>query len=72
MKVRFTNHAQVGMSERGISNDRVIETIRWPDSSYSVRDEAMASEKLFGDKRLRVVFLERTRGEYVIITAYYL
>jgi hypothetical protein len=72
MRIRFTNHAQVGMMERGISVSRVTETIRHPDSQTPARDGAIACSKRFGGKTLKVIFRERKNTEYVIITAYYL
>ncbi len=72
MNIRFTNHAQIGMMERGISTTRVMDAIRKPDSKRTVRDGAIAYERVFGAKRLRVICRERPKAEYVIITAYYL
>ena len=72
MHIRFTNHAQVGMMERGISTSRVTETIKRPDSQFPAREGAIAYEKAFGAKTLRVIFWRRGKAEYVIITAYYL
>ena len=72
MKFHFTNHAQVGMSERGISTMRVMDAIRRPDRRYAARDGAVACERAFGAKTLRIICRERKKGEYVIITAYHL
>lgn len=72
MKIRFTNHAQIGMMERGISPTRVTDAIRKPDSRHSARDGATAYEKAFDSKMLRVICREQKKAEYVIITAYYL
>ena len=71
MKVRFTNHAQIGMSERDISTTRVIDAVRKPDFCRAARDGATACEKSFGARRLRVIFREHRKAGYVIITAYY-
>ena len=72
MHIRFTNHAHAGMDERGIPASRVADTIRNPDSRFPARDGAVASVKMFGAKKLKVIFRERGKTEYVIITAYYL
>ncbi len=72
MRIRFTNHAQAGMMERGISASRVTEALRHPDSHFAVRDGALACTKRFGSKTLKVIFRELRKAEYVIITAYYL
>lgn len=72
MKIRFTNHAQIGISERGISTARVMDAIRKPERTYPARDGAMACEKAFGLNKLRVIYSVRKKSEYVIITAYYL
>jgi len=58
--------------ERNISASRVAETIRSPDSRLLARDAAIACIKTFGAKKLKVIFRERGKTEYVIITAYYL
>ncbi len=60
------------MMERGIFASRVAETIRRADSQHPVRDGATACVKRFGGKSLKVIFLQHRKGEYVIITAYYL
>lgn len=60
------------MSERGISTTRVIDVVRKPDRRHAARDGALACERKFGEKILRVICRERKNGEYVIITAYYL
>jgi len=60
------------MSERGISETRILDTIRRYERRSTVRDGALAFEKVFGTRRLRVICRERKKQEYVIITAYYL
>ena len=60
------------MAERGISTTRVIDAVRRADKRYAAQGGAIAVEKSFGAKRLRVICRERKKGEYVIITAYYL
>ena len=60
------------MTERGISASRVTETIRHPDSRFPAREGAIACTKSFGGETLKVIFRERSKAEYVIITAYYL
>ncbi len=72
MHIRFTNHAQAGMDERGIPASRVAEVIRRPDSQTPARDGAIACTKRFGAKTLKVIFRQHGKTEYVIITAYYL
>ncbi len=72
MRIRFTNHAQVGMLERSISAARVADTIRNPDSRFPARDGATACVKSFAAKKLKVIFRQHGKAEYVIITAYYL
>ncbi len=72
MHIHFTNHAQAGMMERGISVSRVTETIRHPDSHLPARDGATACIKRFGGKSLKAIFRQHGKVEYVIITAYYL
>lgn len=60
------------MDERGISAARVAEAIRHPDAQTPARDGASACVKAFGGKNLKVIFRQRGKTEYVIITAYYL
>ena len=72
MRLRFTNHAQIGMMERGISASRVAEAIRHPDSRFPTRDGATVCIKVFGGKKLKVIFRKGRKAEYVIITSYYL
>lgn len=72
MRIRFTNHAQIGMIERGISTSRATDTLRHPDARFVERDGAVSCTKTFSGKTLKVIFRERIRSEYVIITAYYL
>ena len=72
MRIRFTNHAQAGMLERGIAASHVVDAIRRPNARFSERDGAVACVKAFGKKKLKVIFREKGNAEYVIITAYYL
>ena len=72
MKIRFTNHAQISMSERGISTTRIIDAIRKPDSHRSAGGGVMACVKMFGTQELEIIYREQKKAEYVIITAYYL
>ena len=72
MRIRFTNHAQIGMMERGIPASRVTDAIRHPDSRFSARDGAMGCTKRFGSKTLKIILRVHGKAEYVIITAYYL
>lgn len=72
MRIRFTNHAQIAMLERGINASRVSDALRRPDAHHAGRDGALGCTKKFGTKILKVIFRERAKGRYVIITAYYL
>jgi hypothetical protein len=72
MRIRFTNHAQIGMFERDISASRAIDTLRHTDTRFAERDGVFGCTKQFGAKTLKVIFRQRGKGECVIITAYYL
>jgi len=72
MRIRFTNHAQIGMLERGISASRVTDALRHPDTRFAERNGALGCTKKFGIKILKVIFREHGKAGYVIITAYYL
>ena len=72
MKIRFTNHAQISMSERGISTTRVIDAIRKPDSRRPTGGGTMTCVRAFGVQKLEIIYREYKKAEYVIITAYYL
>ncbi len=71
MKIRFTHHAQLSMMERSISPSRVTEVLRKPDLSMDATGGAGAYLKKYGDRTLKVIFRQTSRG-YVILTAYYL
>jgi len=71
MKLRFTNHAQAAILERGILASRVADTLRRPDSRAKVSGGKTACMKNFEQGVLKVIFVI-SRGEYVIMTAYYL
>lgn len=60
------------MLERGINASRITDALRHPDARFAERDGALGCTKKFGAKILKVIFRERGRSEYVIITAYYL
>jgi len=76
MKVKFTNHAQISLIDRGISASRVVDTLRKPDSTQAAFEGKSKARKKFGSKTLEVIFLKEKskdkKGEYLVITAYYL
>lgn len=70
MKFKFTNHAQYRIAERGISIEDLKFTINNPVLS-EVFNGRIECKSFIDGKTLEVVYL-KTRGEIVVLTAYYL
>ena len=59
------------MIERGISATRIAEALRNQESITAAQGGASAATKSLSGKKLKVIFRQRGKHEYVIITAYY-
>ena len=70
MKVIYSDHARQNMLERKISEQRVVETLTFPDKIVSSRKDRKIAQKLFGNLVLRVIYKE-TEKVYIIVTVYY-
>ena len=66
----FTDNVRLKLSQRGISEEYVIETMEKPDEerpSYSTR---MVRYKKFRKLYLKVVF-EKEHGDFIVITTHW-
>lgn len=70
MKLKLTHHAQFRLNERGISIEKIKQTINQPDF-LELLDEKIRVKKDFGDKILVVIYIKSGK-EFVIISSYYL
>ncbi|HKZ37574.1 MAG TPA: DUF4258 domain-containing protein [Chryseolinea sp.] len=70
MKLKFTNHAQYRIEERGISIEDIKFVINNPDFS-EINNGKIKCRSLIDGETLVAVYL-KSRGEFVILTAYYL
>jgi hypothetical protein len=68
MKLKFTNHSQYRIEERGISVEDIKMVLRKPDSAKETFGKTVANKKI-ERKTLEVVFQKGHDG-FVIITAY--
>lgn len=76
MFLRFTNHCQSRILERGINIEHIKKAIREPDSKKNVFEGKIQVNKKVGSKVIEVIYckgsLRGKKEEYIVITAYYL
>ncbi len=67
MNIVFTKHALEQMKERGISEDEVTNTIKYPEKTQKI-DEIYYAQKSLGWANIEVVYI---RENYIkVITVY--
>jgi len=67
MNIIFTKHAKEQMEERGISEDEVINTIKYPEKTEKIRDRYLVQKKTI-QGIIEVVYIKEN---YIkVITAY--
>lgn len=66
----FTDHAKYRIEERGISIDRIKQTIKMPERQLIENHGMIVVKKKFGKKTLEVVY-KIAKNKFIIITAYY-
>lgn len=66
--VIFTEHSKQRMTQRGISEEEALETLKNPDSTKSGKPEKQIAIKAFSSKKVRVIYVVENDRE-VIITA---
>lgn len=60
------------MLDRDIPSSRIVETVRKPDTIEPAPGNVLACRKLFENGILEVICIRnRSKNEYLIITAYY-
>jgi len=76
MILKFPNHFQERMLERGINIDHLKKAIKNPDSSKNVFEGRVEVTKKVEGKTIKVIYYKEgfrdRKNEYIIITAYYL
>lgn len=76
MLLKFSNHFQVRIVERGINIDHVKSAIRSPDSSKSTFEGKIQVNKKVDGKEIEVIYYKSPfrdkKEEYIVITAYYI
>ena len=76
MILKFPNHFQERMLERGINIDHLTKAIKNPDSSKNVFEGRVEVTKKVEGKTIKVIYYKEgfrdRKNEYIIITAYYL
>jgi hypothetical protein len=67
LNIVFTKHAREQMNERGISEDEVLNTVKYPDKTMK-RGEVYMAQKLTSQRLIEVVYI---RERYIkVITVY--
>ena len=68
MDIVFTKHAKEQMKERGITEDEIINTIKFPEKTQKIED-TYYSQKQTNSGKIEVVYLKE---KYIkVITVYY-
>ncbi len=68
MRIRYTQHARLRMSQRRISEVQVSETLLSPDQLLEGEQGEMIAVKYYGVRELRVVFLDVDEITIKVIT----
>ena len=71
MKVVFTNHAKIRLSERKIPVSFIKQSIQNPDNQKPTFANKIQVQKKFGDQTLEIIYA-RYFNKIIIITFYYL
>jgi len=69
MKLRFTDHAQYRVRERGISIEDIKLVIKQPDAIGLAFGNKMVAKKKLARYEIEVVYVEE-KSDFVIITVY--
>jgi hypothetical protein len=76
MKLKLTKHAQDMVSYRGLSIDHIKRAINEPDSKKDSYENKIKVIKKVDGKKIEVIYCKEgfkdKKGEYLVITAYYL
>lgn len=71
MPIEFSDHAKKQIKKRGISQKKIIETVRNPEEIILSFKTRRLRHKTFGDKILRVITI--TEGSRItVVTSYYI
>ena len=70
IRLRYTYHARVRMSERDISEQEVREVLAHPDSTGKGMGDALVCKKVVRGRRLTVVYRGLSSDYNLIITVY--
>lgn len=64
--IEFSEHATVQAQARSVSAQEIHETIEWPDTKEPTRRGRIKLEKVFKEKKLRVIVKETDRSIIVV------
>ncbi len=66
MKITFLPHALEQMEERGISEEQARATLEEPDTGGTANYGRLYAQKLFGNRRIRVIYNQGTDEAIVV------
>lgn len=66
----FTNHALDRMKQRGISQQQVWETHKFPDFQDESKNNATERRKRFGDATVTIIYKHNERHETIIVSVW--
>ena len=77
IRLKFPNHAQERIQERGIAIEHIKKAIREPDfTKRQFEDRILASKKIDKKRTIEVIYCKeasmKKTNDYLIITAYYI
>ena len=70
MNIVFSKHSLLKLGQRGISREKVMDTLERPDYILPSYSDRMKAYKKFGKLYLKVVF-KREEGDIFVITQYW-
>ena len=70
MNIVFSKHSLLKLGQRGISREKVMDTLESPDYILPSYSDRMKAYNKFGNLYLKVVF-KREEGDIFVITQYW-
>ena len=69
-RVIWTNHAKKRVSDRKITQNQILESIKSPDSKVNNEDGSIEFAREYGNQKVHVVAKENENGELIILSCW--
>lgn len=69
-RIIWTNHAKKRISDRKITQNQILESVKSPDSKINNEDGSVEVAKEYGNQKVHVVIKENEKGELIILSCW--